>query len=553
MRTFAALLLSLFPFLSAAAGITLLSRRQSLQVIPKAGFYFAVAGLVLWSLPDLFKLDPLAFAGSIMQAALVLISLSALFELGARLSSSPDLGSVNSGLALACGVMAAISLFQVLGLVDPWLPTVPRAHGWLDHPNTWAALGLLPGLALLIVPSGVRARAAGLTALVIHVLFTGSRMSFATILAFALTVSLIHIWTHVDRRLYVPIMAALLLVSAFLVAAHPRIRADIWEIGSASVQAAGGREGDGNLLALSGGQSRHVTVDDSGDGGTLKIKKIDENWWARYQRQVLLFPGTTYALGLNIKRITPHALSGILGSGRQQDVGTNVELRAWLEDDDLKVESTPELRLRTAKAERIDGDWLRLELLFTYTGSSHVRWWVGPTPDQRPIDSGAVIAVKNMQINRGSELLPYSAEPPYELPTMQALSRIAAFKVAWQGFLERPILGQESGSFERFFRRHPPTPNPAVITHAHNLFLHTLFERGLAGTFGLALFLIGIAVIGKTGSKRFVFLMAAILLANLFDMTFWAAGTAYGLAALAGFIGGTKAELNRAEQLSLRS
>ncbi len=85
----------------------------------------------------------------------------------------------------------------------------------------------------------------------------------------------------------------------------------------------------------------------------------------------------------------------------------------------------------------------------------------------------------------------------FEQGVQSALSRIPMWQLAWDLFLENPLLGVGPEQFRVFYKAHfaanlamlPPAERFFAIpstTHAHNIFLSPLAESGLCGALGFA-------------------------------------------------------------------
>ncbi len=107
--------------------------------------------------------------------------------------------------------------------------------------------------------------------------------------------------------------------------------------------------------------------------------------------------------------------------------------------------------------------------------------------------------------NRYKTILPFVEEPIHEgKPTDEsAYGRIVGFKVAWQMFMDRPILGVGAGSFPLAWRR-PDTPyNYEGLKswhNPHNLLGKLMAELGLFGIFTFVGYLL--AVRGELRAAR---------------------------------------------------
>ena len=117
-------------------------------------------------------------------------------------------------------------------------------------------------------------------------------------------------------------------------------------------------------------------------------------------------------------------------------------------------------------------------------------------------------------------------------------SRLAYWEAAWRGFVERPFWGWGEAAFANYYHVVWSAFDPtfAVPSHAHNIGLHLLFSRGLVGFLGLALLVAALTWAAFRGRDwSFLSVVAALLIANIFDTTLFYGGVIYPLAAVAGW------------------
>ncbi|MDZ7706006.1 MAG: O-antigen ligase family protein, partial [Trueperaceae bacterium] len=120
----------------------------------------------------------------------------------------------------------------------------------------------------------------------------------------------------------------------------------------------------------------------------------------------------------------------------------------------------------------------------------------------------------------------------------QRIARVAYYRAAWGGFLERPLLGWGIDSFPSYYRLNLPQSGSSgdIPTHSHNLFLQYAFEGGLVGFLGLLSLLLGLTLEAiKKRDSSYITLLIFVLLLNLVDFTFFYNGIAFPVAALAGW------------------
>jgi O-antigen ligase len=112
---------------------------------------------------------------------------------------------------------------------------------------------------------------------------------------------------------------------------------------------------------------------------------------------------------------------------------------------------------------------------------------------------------------------------PFGLDTRTTQVRVELYRVAWQAFLENPLVGVPS--YSEYLQANPTdrarelriTPQP----HAHNLLLQALAEGGLLAGVGLVIWLGGVTwllVMSRAWPGLAILTVAMVL--NLFDFTF---------------------------------
>lgn len=130
-----------------------------------------------------------------------------------------------------------------------------------------------------------------------------------------------------------------------------------------------------------------------------------------------------------------------------------------------------------------------------------------------------------------------------------ASDRWAMWRAAWTGIAEHPWVGRGPGTFSAYFERlslSTRATGSGVPAHAHDLFLEVLFERGIVGLAGLFLLIAGLAWgAARDRDAGLLAILAAVLVANVFDYTFFFGGVIYPLAAVAGWRSGRRDDAAR--------
>ena len=287
--------------------------------------------------------------------------------------------------------------------------------------------------------------------------------------------------------------------------------------------------------------SRNVSVSSGSvklQGDTLTdyhVTKHGAAAWYRLQQVIPLDAGTTYTVSA---WVLDQGLqqAGIQGWGVTEG-GRAFALTTKLVGHRLQAEVSGPGNLDSYGTSATDGGWKRIFATFTYLGPEHhINWSVGLAPDARQVDgSSADFAGFQLQHGPLTAYRPGAASRGLNFAT----GRAEIWRVAWQGVKQRPWLGWGASDFPNYYR-HSSLATAALGTevpaHAHNLFLEVLFERGLVGFIGLLL-VIGALVWSATKNRDYGLLaiLTAVLLANVFDYTFFFGGVIYPLVAIAGW------------------
>lgn len=291
-------------------------------------------------------------------------------------------------------------------------------------------------------------------------------------------------------------------------------------------------------------EAHPVTLDGRSLTGYL-LTKTDPAPTSRLQQVVTLEAGTTYTLSVWLRE---GAGAGRADRGSQTDVQPGLQgwgqslgenetfaLEGTLVGGTWRVTAEGAGQVLEAGVLETWGAWRRVYLRFVYEGAApRLDLWVGLAPDART-RAGARVAFAGLQLERNLAT-PYAPGAVTQGPSLQR-ARVAYWQTAWQGFLESPLWGQGE-LFPRFFRAAWPDFRQvsALPSHAHSLPLQLLYERGLLGFAGLLLFVAALSYNAlRKGDAAFLVVLAALLVANLFDTTLFSGGVLYPLAAVAGW------------------
>jgi O-antigen ligase len=124
-----------------------------------------------------------------------------------------------------------------------------------------------------------------------------------------------------------------------------------------------------------------------------------------------------------------------------------------------------------------------------------------------------------------------------------AVSRLRFWSIALNGFSQHPWTGLGIEHFAQRYRAALPEDQRGnvVPVHPHSLALAVAFDAGVPGLLGLVLLLTGIVASMRSAPRgsqlRHLALgtLVALLVANLFDFTFFHSSLFYPLCALAGW------------------
>ncbi len=482
-------------------------RLQNLRLSKPLGF--VLIGFTLWLLPLAFHPTPLRIAGGdVLQALFILMLVGpSSYQLSATQSAA-----FSRGLTLGTFTLLLVSCFQTM------LAGEARAQGWLNHPNVWAMQAVSVALFQLTLLPSSRWSLLTVALCCVTTILTGSRTALLSLLIGS-SLLLFITWRHVLFKLVVVGVSLFFILFLLL----PSWRQSVVQT---ITWFANPPEASHNLFFSSENlvdgvwQSQRVQVTPV-TASEWRIQKASPEGWARVQQETILFPGEQYSLsGEFLAQKTQHAGFWAVGSNPSEQAELIVDVQGQ------STLSGP-LKLINIQSYKLEDTWQRLEVTFQYTGKQPLRWWLGVTPDQS--DNNQEVVVRSLQLEQG-EVTPYQATPTNNLAAANAQTRLPAFKVAWQGFLEKPILGQGLGSYASYYALHPPGQNPFITGHAHNLFLQTLFERGVTGLLGMMLVFAGLWYLA-TERTLFSILLVSLLVANLLDYTLWSSSSIYLLSA----------------------
>lgn len=265
---------------------------------------------------------------------------------------------------------------------------------------------------------------------------------------------------------------------------------------------------------------------------TYLVTKLQSGANARLQQVISLDRGEPYTLSLWLWAESRAHEPGVqVRGGTLGGEGTFV-LEGALSGGTWRAAVSGPGRVLDAGTLETKGLWQRVYATFVYEGDTpKLDGSLGFAPDQRG-QAGSQAAFAGFQLERGLSPGPYVPGAVAQGLSLQR-SRVALWRSAWLGFTASPLWGQGE-AFTDFFRRYQP--DQQAPSHAHSLPLQILFERGVFGMVGLLLFLVALGHTAvQKGDAAFLAVLAALLAANLFDVTLFSGQILYPVAAVAGW------------------
>ena len=477
-----------------------------------------------------------------------------------------DEAAAHVGVGLGLSLAAVLSVVQVVVAGSPLLTgLVPdtgplavllgpsadtgRAHGWAVHPNAFAASMLVPSVYVAARSRRLTVRAMVVVPALVVIAASGSRTALVALLA-GLAVAIVPGLITGDarrRRVSALSLAGAVVVLTALVLAVPGLRTrlvpTLAPVTGTSV----------NLLVSTADLSDptwwrpRLTIErHSGEPSSRRsdlsqpvdvaweLTRIGGEWTDRLQQRVTAGAGTPYTLSFEYLPASPDATFGVIAWGTRDGEPHGFVARgkgaSWLVD--------PTGGIDTAAPVVVDAgaSWQRVELTFTNTEPADVTLEIGVAPDLAPRAAGEesdTLVVRRLQLNVGREALPFVPTPAPDRTASIARdavgTRVSIYREAFRLIAQRPLVGWGTGGFEVL--RDASTSPAQGAAHEHSLFVWAALRYGVLGIGAVALLFVGLA----TRRREVGAMLVALLVANLFDLTFFSSGLAYGAALAAGF------------------
>lgn len=446
--------------------------------------------------------------------------------------------------ALAYGLVSGLAMVVILGILNisqfnPAYKTLTQAISWHTYPALYGHTVLvLGGLIAILSPTG-RFRWLGLGLSALGILTSGSREAAIAWVGLVAITLLRQSTSWRIRTLEIGVALTMLALSIGL----------------------GSRIGWGNmgfLLDIIPGNSKNLFqgseiangdwwdstwVDVKSSRTTLEgqeltvyqVKKKRSEQWLRLQQVVPLESGAIYTLSVWLQTDQP-TIPGLQGWGKI-DRDQIFILDAEWKDGTWRASSSGHGQIIKSGILTSEGRWRRVFVTFRYNGQlPKLYWYVGFTPDQQS-SIGTLGSFAGLQLERAEEPSAYTPGAATRGLSL-GVARLPYWQLAWQGILEKPLLGWGPNSFPAYYQSYADARGQLRETpaHVHNLYLHMLFERGILGFTGLLLFLLALSM--KAFQRRdipFLLVLVAVLFVNFFDTSLVYGGVLYPLAAVAGW------------------
>lgn len=455
---------------------------------------------------------------------------------------APELLPRALSVGLLCGLAAVVALgWSQVGQFNPFAyKTLSQAIVWSSPPALYGHTVLVLGAIIAILARSTRERFLGLALSALGILVSGSREAAIAWVFVALVLLLKR--RPGSRRGWLAealLFAVMLVVAAglgqlfgwgrtgFLLDIVPANGTRNLVQGS---EIALGDWWDTTWVEVTPGQVRL-------DGRTLSsytVRKRGPESWRRLQQVIPIAAGQVYTLSVWLAG-EGGARPGLQGWG-QLEGGQTFSLVSSLQAGRWRAAASGPGRVLAKGIAATESGWTRVYVTFVYEGDEPLYWYVGLAPDQR-VTQGEAASFAGFQLEPGarpSAYVPGTATRGLSL----GVARLPYWRVAARGIAERPWFGWGEGSFPAYYRAAGPNQAQlqAIPSHAHNLYLHILFERGAVGFAGLLLLiliLLGSAL--RARDVALLALLAAVLFINVFDVTLLYGGVLYPLAAVVGW------------------
>jgi Undecaprenyl-phosphate galactose phosphotransferase WbaP len=505
---------------------------------------FLLRSAWLWLAAALFLALPLSMT-SVSGFGLALLQVLAPWVIYVASSQLPQIRvfSKNS-LALAYGLVTGLAVVVGVGILNVEelsfaYKTLSQAISWQTYPALYGHTVLTLGGLIAILSQSGRFRLLGLGLAALGILISGSREAA---LAWVLIAVILLFSEKSSLRSKLLQFAFTLAMVALSMGLGPLI----------------GWGNMGFLLDIVPGNSKNLmqgseiakgdwwdttwvdvttssTVLGGSDLTSYNVTKKGREEWLRLQQIIPIKAADIYSLSVWLNT-NEAVIPGLQGHGRVNETESFVLKGEW-RDGSWLASTSGEGRVLSAGILASEGPWRRVYITFSYQGDEpRLYFHVGFTPDQQDVafSSAQFAGLQLEESPNPSEYTPGTATRGLSL----GVARIPYWQITLQGIREKLWLGHGEGKFLDYYQSHADenAQLQAIPAHAHNLYLQTLFERGVMGFVGLILF---IAALGYKAVQRrdvpFLAVLAGVLFMNFFDISLFYGGVLYPLAAIAGW------------------
>lgn len=465
----------------------------------------------------------------------------------------------NSAGVMASGIVAGFAVITLVG----WLglefnfayPTLSQAVLWTDSPALYGhAMLVMGGLIAVLMPKSAL-RFVGLAMSALGILVSGSREAA---IGWVLLMGLLFV-INGKRPLkrYLPELALITMmlvmvagIGSFLGWGRMGFLLDVSpDFGTRTNLVRGSETPQGDWWDARGVSVETAQVDLGQLLTRYDVSKTQSAGWHRLQQVIPVERGVPYTLSVWLK--PDDSQPGLQGWGQLSGRDTRFVVSAALVGDTWQASKEGPGRILEARIVERRGAWQRVMVSFVYEGSrSPLYWYVGLAPDSRDVLARASFA--GFQLEKGEQASLYAPGAATRALSL-GTARVPVWQQAWRGFVERPWWGHGVAVFDDFYaERLSAQQISAVPSHAHNLYLNILFERGLLGL--LSLLLLGVALSVVAFVRRdlpFLAVLGVVLLVNVFDVSLFYGSVLYPLVAVAGWRSATY-KLNPAQDTASR-
>jgi hypothetical protein len=273
-----------------------------------------------------------------------------------------------------------------------------------------------------------------------------------------------------------------------------------------------------------------------------RLHKTREGSHVGVRQLVTLTPSSDYVVSAQFRASNAQSRPGLYG---ETPGGTSVEVTrkggVWT------ARASGKLEVASLGTQPVDGGWVRVVVGLHTTGDTALSLYLGPAVDRRSAALGTSADVRALQVERGPAFTGYrpATEESWQVAVAAeaAVSRLRFWSIALNGFSQHPWTGLGIEQFAQRYRAALPEDQRGnvVPVHPHSLALAVAFDAGVPGLLGLVLLLTGIVASMRSAPRgsqlRHLALgtLVALLVANLFDFTFFHSSLFYPLCALAGW------------------